>query len=59
LGVTIVLIISARFVLEYFKMPQAHYHTGLDLSVGQLLSIPYLIAGFVFIYLALRKGKKE
>ncbi|MGD8591547.1 MAG: prolipoprotein diacylglyceryl transferase [Gammaproteobacteria bacterium] len=59
LGVTIVLIISARIVLEFFKMPQAHYQTGLDLSVGQLLSIPYLIAGFVFIYLALRKGKKE
>jgi prolipoprotein diacylglyceryl transferase len=59
LGVTMVLIISARIVLEFFKMPQAHYTTGLDLSVGQLLSIPYLIAGFVFIYLALRKGKKQ
>jgi prolipoprotein diacylglyceryltransferase len=54
-----VLIIVARFILEFFKTPQAHYSTGLDLSVGQLLSIPYLMAGFVFIYLALRKGKKE
>jgi len=59
LGVVMVLIVSARIFLEFFKMPQAHYETGLDWSVGQLLSIPYLIAGFIIIFLALRKGKKE
>ena len=58
LGLVMVLIVSARIVLEFFKMPQAHYETGLDWSVGQLLSIPYLIAGFVIMFLALRKGKK-
>lgn len=59
LGVVMVLIVSARIFLEFFKMPQAHYETGLDWSVGQLLSIPYLIAGFIIIFLTLRKGKKE
>jgi prolipoprotein diacylglyceryl transferase len=59
LGLTMVLIVSARIVLEFFKMPQAHYSTGLDMSVGQLLSIPYLIAGLVFMYLAVRKSKKS
>ncbi|MCG6969229.1 MAG: prolipoprotein diacylglyceryl transferase [Gammaproteobacteria bacterium] len=59
LGLTMVLLIIARFVLEFFKMPQAHYSTGLDMSVGQLLSIPYLIAGLAFIYFALRKDKKQ
>jgi len=57
-GLTIVLLVSARIVMEFFKTPQAHYETGLDLSVGQLLSIPYLIAGCVLIYWALRNGKK-
>lgn len=59
LGLTIVLMVSARIVLEFFKTPQAHYETGLDWSVGQLLSIPYLIAGGVLIYLALRNKKEK
>ena len=59
LGVTMVLMVVARIVMEFFKTPQAHYSTGLDMSVGQLLSIPYLIAGFVIIYLALRRGKQD
>ncbi|WP_455211834.1 prolipoprotein diacylglyceryl transferase [Kaarinaea lacus] len=59
LGLTMVLIVAARIMLEIFKTPQAHYSTGLDLSVGQLLSIPYLIAGLVIIYFALRKGNRE
>ena len=59
LGLILVLMFIARIVLEYFKMPQAHYRTGLDISVGQLLSIPYFIAGCVLIYLALRKNSKQ
>jgi prolipoprotein diacylglyceryl transferase len=59
LGVVLVLMFIARIVLEHFKLPQAHYSTGLDMSVGQLLSIPYLIAGCVFIYLALRNSNKQ
>jgi phosphatidylglycerol:prolipoprotein diacylglycerol transferase len=58
LGLVIVLISIIRFILEYFKMPQAAFSTGLDMSMGQLLSIPFLIAGLVFIYLALRKPRK-
>jgi len=59
LGLIIVLISVVRFILEYFKTPQAAYSTGLDMSVGQLLSIPFFIAGCVFIYLAIRKNAKE
>ena len=58
-GLTIVLIVSARIVLEFFKMPQAHYETGDAISVGQILSIPYLIGGLILIYLALRKNKNN
>lgn len=60
LGVVLALIFIARFLLEFFKMPQAAYYTGLPISVGQLLSIPFIIAGFVLIFLAVnRKGHNK
>ena len=59
LGLVLVLIFTARFALEFFKMPQAAYTTGLDINVGQLLSIPFFIAGCLLMYRALRESKKQ
>lgn len=59
LGLVILLISVVRFTLEYFKLPQAAYSTGLDINVGQLLTIPFFIAGCLLIYLALRKNPKQ
>ena len=44
-GMFFTMVFSVRFVLEYLKLPQADYTTGLGLNVGQLLSIPFIIAG--------------
>ena len=44
-GVFFTLIFSVRFVLEYLKLPQADYTLPIALSIGQLLSIPFIIAG--------------
>lgn len=46
-GVFFTLVFSIRFILEYFKLPQADYTLPVSLSVGQLLSIPFIIAGIV------------
>jgi phosphatidylglycerol---prolipoprotein diacylglyceryl transferase len=56
LGLFFVLVFSARFVLEFVKTPQAEYEMGFPLTVGQLLSIPFVIAGAVLI---VRAGKKQ
>jgi len=49
LGWTLLLIFSARIVLERFKIPQADYGAQLPLSVGQLLSLPFVLAGIALI----------
>ncbi|MBE0603553.1 MAG: prolipoprotein diacylglyceryl transferase [Deltaproteobacteria bacterium] len=48
-GAFLSLVFSARFVFEFFKTPQAAYETTYAISVGQLLSIPFIIAGFLLI----------
>jgi len=49
LGLFFTLVFSARFVLEFVKTPQASYEAGLALTVGQLLSVPFILAGLVLI----------
>ena len=55
LGVFLILVFSARFALEFFKERQADYATAFPLSVGQLLSIPAVLAGLALL---LRMNKK-
>ena len=55
LGLFLVLIFTARFALEYFKLRQAAYGGGLPLSVGQWLSIPAIIAGIILLVNAARR----
>ena len=50
LGLFLVLVFSARFVLEYFKIRQAAYGEALPFSVGQLLSIPAVVAGLILLF---------
>ena len=47
-------VFSVRFILEFFKTPQAAYEAGNFISVGQWLSIPFIIVGFVLIQRAKR-----
>ncbi|MFB3819108.1 MAG: prolipoprotein diacylglyceryl transferase [Candidatus Methylomirabilales bacterium] len=49
LGLFFVLVFSARFALEFVKTPQAAYEGGFPLTVGQLLSIPLVLAGIVLM----------
>lgn len=54
-GLFLVLIFSARFLIEFVKEKQASYSTELLLSTGQMLSIPFLILGVGLIFWSLRK----
>lgn len=44
-GLFLVGVFGARFLLEFFKLPQAAWEAGLPLSVGQWLSLPLIAAG--------------
>lgn len=53
----IIVIFGSRMVLEQFKLEQADYSTNIFLNVGQLLSIPFVIAGVVLlVYIFRKKG---
>lgn len=58
LGGLLFLVFSARFLLEFVKTQQEAYATGVALTTGQLLSIPFLLAGAVLVVYALRKPKR-
>jgi len=55
-GLFLLLVFTARFFLEFVKARQASYNSNLPLSVGQLLSIPFLLAGIVLIIYAHSKA---
>ena len=53
-GLFLVLMFLARFILEFFKIDQVSFESEMVLNMGQLLSIPFMLAG---IYLMARKVK--
>jgi prolipoprotein diacylglyceryl transferase len=56
-GLFLVLIFSARFMIEFVKTKQADYSLGIGLSTGQLLSIPFLLFGIYLIIRSFQKSK--
>ena len=40
----------ARFVIEFFKINQVNFEDGMALNMGQLLSIPFMIAGIIVMF---------
>lgn len=58
-GVGIVLLTTARFFLEPFKLTQASHIDQSFLEVGQLLCIPFFILGFGLIFYAAKSSAKQ
>ena len=53
-GIFMVLVFGSRFLLEYVKTPQAAYAADW-MSVGQWLSIPFILLGGIFIWRSYRQ----
>ena len=56
LGVFLILVFTFRFLIEFVKERQASYEANLPLSVGQLLSLPFIAAGVLLVWRASRPG---
>jgi len=54
-GIFLTLVFTARFLVEFVKERQADYSLGIDLTTGQLLSIPFLLLGIYFIVRGVKK----
>ena len=57
-GLVLVLIFTARFIIEFFKEDQVRFEDGMTFNMGQLLSVPYIVVGIGFIVFGLWKTKK-
>ncbi len=58
-GVFLVTLFTARFFLEYTKTRQAAYTTDLPFTTGQLLSIPYILLGILWMIWAFKSTSKD
>ena len=55
-GLFLVLLWTVRFFVEFLKEPQSEGEIVMGLNTGQWLSIPFILAGFYFMY---RRGNNK
>ena len=58
-GLFLVLVFTFRFFIEFLKENQSGFEAGMALDMGQLLSIPFIIAGFIFIAKSFKPKTKK
>jgi prolipoprotein diacylglyceryltransferase len=56
-GLFLILVFSARFIIEFVKQNQESFEDALTLNMGQILSIPFVIGGIVLIVLKWPKNE--
>jgi len=53
-GIFLTYMFSVRFLLEYTKTRQADYTTSLPFTTGQMLSIPFILLGLIWLLWAFK-----
>ncbi|MDN3595947.1 prolipoprotein diacylglyceryl transferase [Zunongwangia endophytica] len=49
-GLFLILLFLARFIIEFFKENQVAFEDSLTLNMGQILSLPFIVAGILLIF---------
>lgn len=57
-GLFLILLFGARFLIENIKQPQQIWEQEMILNMGQLLSLPFIIAGVVILIIAFKHKAK-
>jgi len=57
-GIFMICIFTCRFFIEFLKNTQENFEEGMALNMGQLLSIPFVLMGFYFVWRALQNVNK-
>jgi len=57
-GVFLILLFLARFLIEFYKENQVGFENEMMINMGQVLSIPFMIIGMIFIFLKKNKETK-
>jgi phosphatidylglycerol:prolipoprotein diacylglycerol transferase len=58
ISLALILIFVARFFIEFLKEDQVGFESGMILNMGQLLSIPFIILGCIWLWISLKKKKR-
>jgi prolipoprotein diacylglyceryltransferase len=53
-----ILTFTSRFFIEFLKENQVAFESTMKLNMGQLLSIPIVIMGFVGLYWSISRNKR-
>jgi phosphatidylglycerol---prolipoprotein diacylglyceryl transferase len=53
-GIFLAGVFTARFILEFFKAPQAAYEANFAITVGQWLSVPFVLGGLYLWWYSIR-----
>ena len=56
-GIFFVAVFAARFLIEFVKNPQESFELEMTLNMGQVLSIPFIVAGIILIIYAMRNPR--
>ncbi|MDR0667057.1 MAG: prolipoprotein diacylglyceryl transferase [Prevotellaceae bacterium] len=56
-GLFLILLFGVRFAIEFIKEPQVAFEESMALNMGQLLSLPFIAAGIILLWLSWKNGK--
>lgn len=56
-GFFLIILFGTRFLIEFIKNPQVDFEQNMVLNMGQLLSIPFIVAGVVILWRALKQAR--
>jgi phosphatidylglycerol---prolipoprotein diacylglyceryl transferase len=59
IGLFMVLLFSSRFAIEFLKEHQVDFEASLPLDMGQLLSLPFIVAGAAFLVSSRRTSARS
>ena len=56
-GVFLIVLFGMRFLIEFIKNDQVDFESGMLFNMGQLLSVPFIVAGIVILVLSYVKKR--
>jgi phosphatidylglycerol:prolipoprotein diacylglycerol transferase len=57
ISIFLILVFTSRFFIEFLKEDQVTFESAMKLNMGQLLSIPFILLGIVWLYFSLKNKK--
>jgi len=54
----LIFVFTSRFFIEFLKEDQVAFESAMKLNMGQWLSIPFVIGGFVWLFYSLKQKKR-